>query len=800
MRGTRWLPVLAILAILAAIGVAYRSQKRALQKDAPAKPPMLAGTISGIREEFKFTHRNGDHTDYEIRAGKLTKEEGSNQGHLEQVELKIYNKTDDKYDLVKSAKAEFDEGQSRLYSDGEVEITLSVPVEGQPTRQLVSIKSSGVTFEVKTGRAETDRPASFTFENGTGKSVGASYDPTTRELHLRSHAEIDHKAPGPHAAPMKIEAGELTYKEAESVVWLNGGARLTRQNTVVNAAKSVVQLQADGVIRQVDAVQARGVDEYPKRKLQYAADELRVNYSEQGEVERVSGKTNARLVSISDGSETTMTSDAVDLDFETVNNESVLKKAVGNGHAMIESKPIAAPDGKLPETRVVRSQLIEVQMRPGGREIEMVQTLAPGRLDFIPNQPIQRQRRLDAARMTMKYGPANQLQSFRAVDVQTETEPSAEERAKKPAVSKTRSKNMSAEFDPKTGQMKHMEQWDGFIYEEGDRRATANRAELDQDRNLMTLDKAARVWDATGATSADRIRIDQKTGDFAAEGHVSSSRQADKKNSPSGMLSGDQPVEAMAERMTAANHNRLLHYEGHVVMWQGGDRLTAERADIDRDKRALSAAGNVVTQSMQKKHEDAETGTRDRESWNREAAVAAMPDRAVQSNQSQIPNPKSVPSSTAPTFVIVRAANLVYTDQDRLAHYTGGVVLNRPGLQVKADELRAFLAESKKEPADAKDANKADSEDDPSRIEKALADGHVEIVQAATDRTRTGTSDHAEYYTDDERIILRGGQPQMIDSKKGYARGAELTYYINDDRLRVSGDPKQRATSRLRRK
>ena len=69
-----------------------------------------------------------------------------------------------------------------------------------------------------------------------------------------------------------------------------------------------------------------------------------------------------------------------------------------------------------------------------------------------------------------------------------------------------------------------------------------------------------------------------------------------------------------------------------------------------------------------------------------------------------------------------------------------------------------------------------------------------------TDRTRTGTSDHAEYYTDDERIVLRGGQPQMLDSKKGYTRGAELTYFVNDDRLLVSGSPKERATSRLRRK
>ena len=122
-------------------------------------------------------------------------------------------------------------------------------------------------------------------------------------------------------------------------------------------------------------------------------------------------------------------------------------------------------------------------------------------------------------------------------------------------------------------------------------------------------------------------------------------------------------------------------------------------------------------------------------------------------------------------------------------------MLTRPGLQVKADELRAVLAQSNSD--DKKDSN----DEEQSRLENAFADGHVEIVQTATDRTRTGKSDHAEYYTGDERIILRGGQPQMVDSKKGYTRGSELTYFVNDDRLLVSGGgPKERATGHLRRK
>jgi lipopolysaccharide export system protein LptA len=766
MRGTRWLLLLAILAILAGIGVTYQTQQRVLATHAPPKPRALPVKMDSLREGFDHTRTEAGQKKYSIKSSTVSQEKDSSHVKLADVELKLFDKTQDYYDLVKSATTDYDQNASSMYSEGAVEMTLHVPVEGQPTRPLVQIHSSAVTFQTKSGQefVSTDRETHFTFENGTGQCVGATYDPTKRELHLKDHAEIDWKAPTPHAPPLKIEAGDVVYKEAEGTVVLNNSARLTRDKMVVNAASGVVHLQ-DQVIRQVDALKAQGTDVYPKRKLEYSADEVRVVYNEYGEIEHITGRHNARLVSSSDGSETTMTSDVVDLDLATVNGESVLKRALGNGHAAISSKPAIAADAKPPETHVIHSDIIEVKMRESGREVAAVETQAPGTLDFLPNQPVQHQRHVEAERMAMVYGANNQLESFRATKIRTETQPNVEERAKKEPVAKTRSENLSARFDPKSGQMKHMEQWGDFQYEAGDRKATASRATFEQDSNLMTLENGARVWDSTGATSADQILIDQKTGDFNAEGHVTSSRLPDKKTSPSGMLAGDEPVEAMAAHMTSANHNHLVHYEGHVAMWQGADRISADRTDVDRDKRMVNANGNVVTQFREKSKSDADA-------------------------------PAAPGGTTGPIFVVVKAASLVYTDQDRLAHYKGGVVLTRPQLQVKADDLRATLT-----PQD-NDKKKDGDNQDQSRLEKAYADGHVEIVQAANDRTRTGTSDHAEYFTepDNERIVLRGGEPKMVDSKKGFTRGAELTYFVNDDRLLVSGSPRQPATGRLRRR
>jgi lipopolysaccharide export system protein LptA len=185
-----------------------------------------------------------------------------------------------------------------------------------------------------------------------------------------------------------------------------------------------------------------------------------------------------------------------------------------------------------------------------------------------------------------------------------------------------------------------------------------------------------------------------------------------------------------------------------VNLWQGANRLQANVVDVDREKQTLTGDGNVL------------------------------------SNLWEQPKGNDPNKAPAPVLIVVRAAHMIYADSNRLATYTGDVRLNRSSMRVKARELRAYLADSS-----------ADS-----RLEKAFADGAVEILQTAPDRTRTGTAEHAEYYPDDQKVFLRGGQPALVDSLKGDAHGAELTYFTNDDRLLVSGSKDQPAKGRIRRK
>ena len=218
-----------------------------------------------------------------------------------------------------------------------------------------------------------------------------------------------------------------------------------------------------------------------------------------------------------------------------------------------------------------------------------------------------------------------------------------------------------------------------------------------------------------------------------------------------GLLADDEPLHARARKMSSTENGLQVRYEGNAVAWQSANRLQADVIEIDRDQDIVKAHGKVVSQLLDK---------------------------------SDPPPADSKKPPPSPAFTIVKAPEMVYNDEQKLALYTGGVLLNRPGMQVKSRELRAFLR---------------DSEDD-SSLDHAFADGKVEVVQSAPGRTRTGTSEHAEYYVDEAKVILETGRPQLLDSLKGSTKGKKLTWFSNDDRLLVDGAEGQPAQSNLRRK
>jgi lipopolysaccharide export system protein LptA len=756
MRSTRWLLLLAIFAVLGGTGALYRLQKRLVKSSTPAKPASLPLDTNNLAFDYEYQQSSGGNTKFKVRAKKFKQVGDTTLFELEGVELEL-SKEPTHFDLIKCASARFDQAQAKMYTDAEVEITLDVPVTGKPLHPLTSIKTSGVNFDSKTGKASSDKATSFQFANGHGICIGAVYDPNIKELHLLHGTDLTLEGNGPKSKPMRVQSEELTYKEGSSVVLLSPWAKMHRDRTDMDAAGPATIHLKENQLDSIDAEKGHGTDRLPTRQLDYAANMLHMQYLPNGDLQKVSGVGSARLNSTTAMGQTNMNGNSVDLDFNEQDGEATLAHVLANGNAVVETKP-APGDGKapVPETKVLRSNTVEVQMRPNGREIDHVQTHAPGVLEFLPNEPKQHHRLVTGERMTITYAQQNQIQSFQSVNVTTETLPAAVEKRKDAKPSKTASVHMTAEFDPQSGQMKQMKQWDHFTYEEGDRRATSMFATFEQDKDVMNLDEHARVWDSTGSTDGDKIVLNQKTDDFSADGHVSTTRLPDKKKNSSDLLDSDQPTQGQSRRMTSTRHNKLVHYEGDAVLWQEANRVQGDVIDVDRDNHRLTATGNVTSTFL-------DTPAQDK---------AATPAAGVKAPE--------------PVFTMVRAPKMVYTESTRLADYTGGVKFDRPGLTVSSQELKAWL-----NPSDAKQQSK---------INHADADGRVEIIEDTPQHQRKGTGEHSEYYTADERILLRGGEPELVDNKKGTTRGAELTYFTNDDRLLVTGEVKKPVKSVIHRK
>jgi len=764
MRHTRWLFLAAIVAICLVVGITYYQRRAILGREVIVHPKPLESGVDSRANGWQHTEFKGDQKHFTIFARNMRAIKDPSLIELEGVELQLFHENGEKSDLIRSEKAQFDTSAKTLYSEGEVEIIMGVPADQPPAGRLLHIHGSGMRFASDTGKATTDRPVTFGFGRGTGSAVGAEYDPATRELRLHSKVVLDWRGKTREAKPMHVEADQAIYTERDSKVVLLPTSRFTRDTLQMQGGRSDVELEK-GAIRFAKVQMAHGIHDDPGRKVEYAADELNLNFDDGMVIRTIEGRDHAQLISTSDTGRTTVNSDRLDMDFETSAKESTLKTAVATGKAVVQAVPVARPGSQPGETRVLRSDIVRLAMRPGGKDIDRVETDGPGKLEFIPNQPDQPKRSMQGDRIWVAYGKENRIQSVRSTNASTVTERPPKAPKILPTTTRTQSKDILATFDPNTGEMVRLEQTTNFQYEEGDRRARGDRATLDQAKDLMTLEGSARMLDPTGSVNADRILMNQKSGDYTAEGHVSSTRQPDRKGASSALLSNEEVMHAVADRMISSGENRHIRYEGNARAWQGANRVDADRIEIDRDRRVMEAHGKVVSQFADKS-----------EDKNRE-----------KQEKNQGKNAKSK-GPAAPIFSVVRAPDLVYSEQTRVALYQGGVVLARPSLTVNSRELQAFL-----KPADSE-----------SSLDKAIADGAVKIVSTETAvkpvRTRTGTSEHAEYYADEQKVILEKGEPLLVDNVRGNANGRQITWWANNDRLVVDGESNKPAEGTIRKK
>lgn len=756
LRRVRWLLLAAMAALAALVGWVYWRERAARLAGRPAPPAPLPQNTAAVASQWEYEIKSGGQSRILVRASHFEQVKDPPLIRLKDLEIEIRELDGPRYDLVRSPSGTFRQAEGALTAEGEVEITLGLrrpPAE--PAPRLMKIRTRAVSLDAQTNRTWTTEPAEFEFGLASGRCVGASYDPNAREIVMEAEAELRWASAGGRKPPLEVRASKVIYREATADVILLAPSELRRGGFELRGRDAFVKLDEDGRLQHVQTTRAAGRDRGKGRQLEFASGELMVHFTPEAEVRRIEATRRASVVSTSAPGVMEVAADRVDLEFEPGPDGSQLRHALAMGQGRVESRP-AARAGRPPQpVRVLTSEVIHLAMRPGGSELERVWTEAPGRIEFRPAAPGQPFRAVTGERFTFAYGAENRLESFRATKADTLTlRPAkngagAKEKDAKPVETRTRSEDLEARLDPATGELDWLRQWGGFEYEEGARRATADEARLESRTDRIELAGRARVWDDAGMTSAPRIRIDQRQGETVAEGGVSAVLRPQEEGG-GGLLRDSEPLRATAERMTVREQNRRILFAGDAVLWQGDLRLRGQKVRIDRQEQRLEAEGDVM---------------------------AEIPDERG-----------GAQGRAAGRMSVVRAPSLVWDGKAKQALFAGGARLERPGMTVESRLLRAFFAEQAA-------GGRAET-----RLERLEAEGAVVIREFARDRRRTGRGEHADYFLDEERMVLSGGNPSVEDEQRGVTRGAVITWFGRQDRMIVDNAGAGPAVSRVKQK
>lgn len=746
MKIVRLFLLLGVSAMLLALAWDYHESSQSNGERRVEIPEELPIDLNSKSGRWQWSQSSGESNRIEVSADSFREVRDSTVFELSGVELKIHHLHDSKYDEITTEKALFQASTGVLSSDETVvmRLGLSSGAGGDSGGKPTVIRTSGVTFDSKAGISSTERHTEYEFDGGSGESKGSYYDSQSRMFKMLAEARLVGAPNAPGSPAPRLEANELVYFEKEQRIDLHGDVMLQRGAQHVNAEEAHVYLE-NGALARIEAISAAGSDQRADRHADFRADRIEVFYRQGSTVERIAGTGNARLVSVGKASSTSAVADWIDLRYVMLSGaqDSILDEADARGRAELEwtAGGFGVQDRG---SRRLTSEWIHLKMRSGGGDVENLETLAPGKLELASGGNDQEGRVLTAQKIEAAYAPGNKIKQLHAsgeVHVRTLPPPS-ESGTGRFAPLQTWSGRLLAAFDPASGDVRWLKQWDGFRFTERDRSGSGQEAMYRPSGQQVEIIGDALVEEPAGRINAARIYLDQAREMMTAEGDVTTSfvespQPADKSGDPV-FFSAAKPVFASGGRLVRTQQTGHISYSDGARMWQGDNRIAADRIDIYRGDHLLEAEGNVVTHLK----------------------PAGKSKRAAQPLR-------------------VSADSLSYDNRANRAYYRGKAELRRDVLTVTADSIEGILRPDGGE----------------NGLDWALATGDVSIREAKAEGGRRGYGNEAQFWPNEDRIVLRGEPARLIGTAGDETRGRALTYSVGGDRLLVRGNTEERALS-----
>jgi lipopolysaccharide export system protein LptA len=325
-------------------------------------------------------------------------------------------------------------------------------------------------------------------------------------------------------------------------------------------------------------------------------------------------------------------------------------------------------------------------------------------------------------------------------------------------------------------------------------RVTAERAVFDGEVERTILTGNVQVSNGTSVLWADRVTMEQQTGDAAADGSVKASYgQAG---------SSEEPVHVLAARAELKHDSQIATFHGvagrPARLWQGASQVDAPVLQFEQKQRRLLAHGEGQG-APKAVHTVLVSGASSGSSAKTEVArTKAAPGKLIAGGKADV--------------VQVTSRELVYSDEARKAEFTGGVEVESRDGSMRGQQVVVYL-----QPVQTGAAGKASSQNNgktdgvktnpvstpggsgfmAGSVDRMVVSGHIDMVQPG----RRATGEQLVYTASDGLFVLTGTPtvlPKVTDDQRGTVTGTSLRFHSGDDNVVVSNGGENGAGQRVR--
>jgi lipopolysaccharide export system protein LptA len=814
-RGIVVLACLLVLVLLGFFGYA-RYRFRRFEKDLPGK---LGINIQQTANGFTYSQSSQGHTLFTIHASKLVQYKKDGHATLHDVDITLYGPPgSNRTDRIYGSSFDYDKQSGIATANGEVQIDLAGLESGsgtetgksQPGSQnageegppapssTIHIKTSGLTFNSKTGDAVTGQHMEFQLPKAAGSSTGASYNSKTGLLILDSDVVITTSSNGNLAVVHAAHAEFLRDSKQGTLL----SPTTDYQSEKSSADQAIVYFRKDGTAERIEAQGHVRVVSDDGAVVTARTSQTQLDIHSQPLKEDLAGGVNF----VSNNESQSMHGTAVEGTL-TFGPMSMLKHAqFRDAVSFVEQVFKLENDPKGNASRQVQASKIDIDFASGPDPKKSIaqKILATGaasvNLHTIPSTGPQQLTNISGDQLlaTLENGNAiRQLDgsgntkivdlaadgststskgdrlhvifadqpgpAVSAVDHSTPAKANASKSVAKDRHSPESSASQveTAIQDGNVVLTQTPKKKDGATADPATLTAWAKHVEYHAADQILHLTGDPRLSDGESLQmAATLIDYHRDSGNATAQSDVKVTYTQPKgKDSAvaaaSGpTLGGQGPVHITADRAQLHHATGLSVFYGTSAtaarMWQGDNSVLAPVLELSRTPQMLKAHG-----------------------------VDGSTTPVVNANLTS-----ALGSRHQASVVRIHSQTLVYSDADRRGDFRGSVTAEDPDGVIHADDAQVFLIPV------VKSASGEVAHQNPgpgqTQVDHIVATGHVLITQPG----RKGVGEKLVYTTDDGKYILTGSPgnlPHIYDQAKGTTTGVTLIFNSQDDSVVVSG-------------